>query len=220
MEPVIVKYSKKIKRVSLQRFLITKIILEVDKIRERDLVTLYDNQLWLERKCLSDPDFNKKFGISLEELSVLLKEINFSQGLTISALKRLTPRIKQNLSQFLIPPRNYQSFKTRFDGHFHLHALKTKQESNKHLPPKRVIGIGYRDKGTARDPAFDGSPSWQEVASSAGQWLLAKENIRNAKSFKDIERVFKDLFGVSLDQEGEYSNSTEPPEEPQRKRSS
>jgi len=30
-------------------------------------------------------------------------------------------------------------------------------------PPNR-IGVGYRDHGTARDVAFDGSPSWQEVA--------------------------------------------------------
>lgn len=30
-------------------------------------------------------------------------------------------------------------------------------------PPNR-IGVGYRDHGTARDVALDGSPSWQEVA--------------------------------------------------------
>jgi len=32
-------------------------------------------------------------------------------------------------------------------------------------PPNR-IGVGYRDHGTARDVAFDGSPSWQEVAAA------------------------------------------------------
>lgn len=30
--------------------------------------------------------------------------------------------------------------------------------------PRNRIGVGYRDHGTARDVAFDGSPSWQEVA--------------------------------------------------------
>lgn len=30
--------------------------------------------------------------------------------------------------------------------------------------PSNRIGVGYRDHGTARDVAFDGSPSWQEVA--------------------------------------------------------
>jgi hypothetical protein len=34
------------------------------------------------------------------------------------------------------------------------------------IPPKRFIGIGYRDKGSIRNLAYDGSPPWQEVASS------------------------------------------------------
>lgn len=33
-------------------------------------------------------------------------------------------------------------------------------------PPKRFVGVGYRDAGQARNPAYDGSPSWQEVALS------------------------------------------------------
>lgn len=31
-------------------------------------------------------------------------------------------------------------------------------------PPKAYIGIGYKDKGSRREPALDGSPKWQEVA--------------------------------------------------------
>jgi hypothetical protein len=37
--------------------------------------------------------------------------------------------------------------------------------STKKSPPKRYIGVGYKDKGQYRDEAFDGSPDWQEVAS-------------------------------------------------------
>jgi hypothetical protein len=37
-------------------------------------------------------------------------------------------------------------------------------ESRKTSRPPNRIGVGYRDHGTARDVAFDGSPSWQEVA--------------------------------------------------------
>ena len=32
--------------------------------------------------------------------------------------------------------------------------------------PRNRIGVGYRDHGTARDVALDGSPSWQEVAAA------------------------------------------------------
>jgi len=33
--------------------------------------------------------------------------------------------------------------------------------------PKRFIGVGYRDKGNARNSSLDGSPSWQEVYHSS-----------------------------------------------------
>jgi len=39
---------------------------------------------------------------------------------------------------------------------------------------KAYIAKGYTDKGTAKEPAIDGSPAWQEVAS------------------KDIDGEFKD----------------------------
>lgn len=34
------------------------------------------------------------------------------------------------------------------------------------LPPKRFIGVGYKDIGNMKDLAYDGSPSWQEVAAA------------------------------------------------------
>jgi hypothetical protein len=36
----------------------------------------------------------------------------------------------------------------------------------KSVKNKRFIGVGYKDKGSRKDKAVDGSPSWQEVASS------------------------------------------------------
>jgi len=190
----VVKYSRRLRRVSLQRFLTSKIVYEVDKVTTHDFVALYDNQLWLERKCLSDKDFSSKFGSSLEELSSILKEANLRQGLTPKTLLRLSQGIQLNLNGFIVPHRNYPDFKKRFSGLFSVRTLSPPSEANRNLPPKRIIGTGYRDKGTARDPAKDGSPSWQEVASRAGQLALALRRIRDAKNFKDIETAFKDFF--------------------------
>lgn len=192
-QPTVVKYSRRLKRISLQRYLVSKIVHEADHVKFQDLIVLYDNQIWLEQKSLKDPDFNKKFGSSLEELSFLLKQINFQKEFSAKALIRLSQRFRTNLEGFIVPIRNYQSFKKHFSGLFSVLALKTPKEANKILPPKRIIGVGYRDKGTARDPAKDGSPSWQEVASRSGQLALAKKNIREAKSVRDFERVLKDL---------------------------
>jgi hypothetical protein len=51
------------------------------------------------------------------------------------------------------------------------------------VPPKRFIGVGYKDKGSRRDPAFDGTPSWQETA----QYLsnLEREAEELDSSFSD-----------------------------------
>jgi hypothetical protein len=132
----------------------------------------------------------------LEDLSVLLKEVNLSQGLTTKAVLRLSQRIKEALSGFYVPHRNYSDYKKRFSGLFSVRTLLPPKLANRKIPPKRTIGTGYRDKGTARDPAKDGSPSWQEVASRAGQLTLASRRIRDARNFRDIERAFKDFFDL------------------------
>jgi hypothetical protein len=42
---------------------------------------------------------------------------------------------------------------------------KTNLLTKKRHPPKRFVGVGYRDKGSRRIPSTDGRPAWQEVAS-------------------------------------------------------
>jgi hypothetical protein len=44
--------------------------------------------------------------------------------------------------------------------------VKTNRQLRKSSRPKRFIGVGYRDHGTAKKPHWDGTPSWQEVAGS------------------------------------------------------
>lgn len=51
-------------------------------------------------------------------------------------------------------------------SYFSVHPMKSQGIPLKEIKPKGYIGKGYTDKGTARNPAKDGSPSWQEVAMS------------------------------------------------------
>jgi hypothetical protein len=48
------------------------------------------------------------------------------------------------------------------------------------LPPKRFIGVGYRDTGTCRNVAEDGTPRWQEVAS--------KQLVSTAQLIRDLAK--------------------------------
>jgi hypothetical protein len=146
--------------------------------------------LWLEQKCETDTEFKKKFKLVLETSSSLLKELNLSQGLSTKAVNRLKIRAEQQLEAFLVPQRNYSQWKTRFDSSVNLVTSKPLGTATKTLPPKRFIGIGYRDKGTAKNTATDASPSWQEVAQSN---LAKRKNeierlLHEAKTERDIPR--------------------------------
>jgi len=45
------------------------------------------------------------------------------------------------------------------------------------FPPKAYIGVGYKDKGSRRDSAYNGSPSWQEIATHESN--LEREGLEN-----------------------------------------
>lgn len=163
-----VRISPKAKRVYLHRFLLSKIVFHREQLEMRDLCCLFENQLWLEKKCLTDPDFSKKFGQDLESLSIVLQEINFRTETSNRAIDRLSSKIKENLTGLILPKRNYPEAFKKCNGLFQLEDSRPQGRLKKTVPPKARIGIGYRDKGSARDLAKDGSPSWQEVAAHRG----------------------------------------------------
>lgn len=160
---------------------------------------LFQNQLWLERKCTFDEMFNKKYGSAVFALSQILKETNLSRGLSPGAVKTLKQKILQNLDDFIYPKRNLLQIELLVLKSFESKPYKPQGTSTKLLPLKRFIGIGYRDKGTARKPEIDGSPSWQEVASHVSYLETRIEEIKNdlgssetgLEAFGKLEELFK-----------------------------
>jgi len=157
--------SKKVKRVSLHRYLLSKIAFG-ETIVFRDIGGLVLNQLWLENKAKRDKKFKEKFGTTLEVVSNILRQINMSRGVTQKSIASLRSKVLSNLEDFLIPRRNLAQWKMRFDSSVLLSRPKPSGVPIKELPAERYIGIGYRDKGTAKNTATDGSPSWQDIAQS------------------------------------------------------
>lgn len=155
-------YAKRIKRITLQRVLCSKIVFDLKSFKNSELLVLYDNILILQDMCRRDQGFNKKFGQALEVLAEILKKSNLVNAPTKTGLKNLSDKIKENLEAFLIPKRNYEHTWKYFSGKFEIRMGKKLGTPNDKLTPKRYIGIGYRDKGTARDLALNGEPSWQE----------------------------------------------------------
>jgi hypothetical protein len=163
MENSIVVIRSNVKRITLQRVLCSKIAWRGEVTLE-EIHVLFQNQLWLEQKCQTDGQFEKKFGRSLEDLSVFLKQANLSRGLTEGAVGLLGVKLK-TLTDFILPSRNLGQMELLIGKSFYTRPYKESGIPTKQLPPKKVIGRGYRDHGTARNSAVDGSPRWQEVAS-------------------------------------------------------
>jgi hypothetical protein len=196
--PTLVKIGKKTKRISLQRYLLTKVLLEPGKVSEADLVCLYENQLWLESKSLKDINFFRKFSETVFTVSGILKECDL-RSFKLKNLRRLATRLTEFCPETLVPERNYPQWKQRFSGRFVFNpqALDRElMEETKNNPPRPQRIKGYRDKGSKRDLAKDGSPSWQEIDASDPKedW---ERRIDEARDIKDIEFVFCNLFPES-----------------------
>lgn len=158
-----VVYSKQLKRIRLSRYLVSRLVFEPEKVNFQEVITLFDNQLWLEDKALKDPGFRQKFGKSLEDLSRILKETQRSEPIS-SYISRLSRKCKNQLEGFYFPQRNMGEHRRDLSDKFSVKRSKQPGILNQYLPPKAVIGVGYSDKGTRRDPAYDGSPHWTDVA--------------------------------------------------------
>jgi hypothetical protein len=159
-----VTYGRNIRRITLQRYLVSKMVWQPDRVTFPELLALYDNQLWLEDKASKDPGFLSKFGGFLENLSVLLKGTRITYKTLTPSLRRLSTELRVAAEGHLIPERNLITTEMHVKGRFHVTPTKESGIPTRELPPVKVIGKGYRDKGTYRDPAWDGSPSWQELA--------------------------------------------------------
>lgn len=194
----LVKIGKKTKRVSLQRYLTTKIAFEPEQVSEADLVCLYENQLWLERKSLQDQNFFRKYCDNVFTLSHILKEADL-KSFNLPILVKFSNRLKSRMIDFLVPARHYSQWKHRFSGRFSLNPNVLDKDvmdhfRNKKLPAKRTMGVGYRDKGSRRNLAKDGSPDWREVASANCQSEWWEKELEDAQDRKDLLRLFFRLF--------------------------
>ena len=176
-KPSVIRIAKNAKRVTLQRVLCSAIA-RGGQVQEEHLLVLFQNQIWLEEKCQRDQDFSRKYGESLSTLSGILKEVNCSRGLTPGTRRSLETRIREKLQEFLLPPRNWATEFSKVGKLYSVHRYRDGGVPVSKLPPKKVIGKGYGDGGTARDPARDGNPRWQDVGSQASNLARRIQEVR------------------------------------------
>jgi hypothetical protein len=149
----------------MQRVLVSKLCWDFDKFTSEDLLALFENQLFLEDLALRNDSFRQKFKIPLEDISNYLKAAKIRK---LEDLPRIADRfkrfIKVKLNEFIYPERNYPNQLTMYNRYVEFRWTEPEGTLISQLPPIKYIGKGYTDKGTARKPHLDSSPSWQDVA--------------------------------------------------------
>lgn len=160
-----VKVKKGVKEITLFRFLLAKLVYDdVDGLHLDEYLVL--NELYFNNLLSkTDPSFVKKYGEWLVSIQPFLQAIAGARQFPARLTKM--SHTEQIYVQFLEP---YLPSKNAFFG---LRGNRDLRRSwalilNNALPPqrkldKRVIGVGYKDKGARKDP-HEGSPDWKEVA--------------------------------------------------------
>jgi len=183
LKSIRLRYTKKVKYITLVRFLTGKICFDSERVQRIDLLLIYDSMLILQDLVEKDENFKVKFGSDLESLAKILKSFKLHPKTKVLDVKKLGNQIEKEVPNFILPKRNLSTIWKYVEKMYFFSPSTSSGIDLKRLPPKLYLGKGYTDKGTARNPALDGSPSWQEV----GQTLAfdPEEPVDENKRTKD-----------------------------------
>jgi len=183
LKSIRLRYTKKVKYITLVRFLTGKICFDSERVQRIDLLLIYDSMLILQDLVEKDENFKVKFGSDLESLAKILKSFKLHPKTKVLDVKKLGNQIEKEVPNFILPKRNLSTIWKYVEKMYFFSPSTSSGIELKRLPPKLYLGKGYTDKGTARNPALDGSPSWQEV----GQTLAfdPEEPVDENKRTKD-----------------------------------
>lgn len=148
--------------LTVLRFLCTKFYARGETLTENEKILLL---LIVEYfKDLRNPAFGKEVNKSTELLSLF----HLVRIFTEYPEPEYPTWLKNQVAIFikragLMTPRAFLGYENTFSVKDFIRSEDRSQRPSP--PPQRYIGVGYRDKGNCRNSSYDGSPSWQEVAS-------------------------------------------------------
>lgn len=139
-------------RIILHKFYVLKVELE-----EKDWIFLEYLKIYIQ-------DYENAKGLLTSSKWLTSKQL-FKLLITFRSLDKFERWANAQLSilqKSIMTRRAFLGLRTDLKDFFKFSNRRLKRNP----PPQRYIGVGYRDKGTAKDLTIDGSPSWQEVASN------------------------------------------------------
>lgn len=187
------KIKKGIRKKDLFRFLLAKMLYEREEgLHLDEFLVLWELYLQLLEIQSKDPSFREKYETFFRNSFIFFRKsgsqkefpIRIEDEGNLQYLERiasvLEPMLPSRSAYFGL--KGQKNLKSGFSLVFESELLSRK------IPEGRRIGVGYRDKGSRRDQAFDGSPDWREVACS-----LQEKRISMVEDFLGIVRESPDF---------------------------
>jgi hypothetical protein len=156
------KVKKGTNRVVLLKFLLAKLRYSIEGLSIEEFLLL--NHLFFDLTESKDPLFQKKYSCFFRKLEILISMMSKIRIFPIHLSERGKENLDEHFNDIIPTSREYFGLAGQRDLRNSFRLVLNDTLIPRAVPPKRFIGVGYKDKGSRRDPAFDGTPSWQETA--------------------------------------------------------
>jgi hypothetical protein len=162
-----VKYKQGSQRVTIFRFLLAKLVYDQDGLGLDEFLILYDLYLWMDKKCSQDREFSKKYEEWLITIFDMMKSLSSCKTFPIRPNRDGREILKKFLVPLLPSSNAYFGYKKqpRISNSFRI-VVRNPLLPGSVFPPKRFVGVGYRDKGHQKNTAIDGRPGWKELSAA------------------------------------------------------
>ena len=121
--------------------------------------------------------------IPLKKVEPILKGLRPGQS-KVRGLKMKFWSVDRAVTALILSPYAYYGLKN--EHRLNEAKLISGPPKKVRVPPKRYLGVGYRDKGNLRDKCYDGQQNWSEVVTDESM----RKNIRwNDRDWSDPAEV-------------------------------
>jgi hypothetical protein len=159
-------------------------------------------EAYLRLRSHPDPTFLAKYSEWLITIQPFIASLAEVKVFPLVPAKK-SPELERALAPLLPSPSAYHGYKgnPQIRDSFRL-IVRNPFVTPAKLPPPRFIGVGYKDKGHRRDPAFDGSPRWQDIAGRISTTdtpqMESTEFSGSPKEESDFAHIMKDFYSSSI----------------------
>jgi hypothetical protein len=151
--------------MTLFRFLLAKLLYEEKGgLHLDEFIILFELYYYFSE--FKDPSFLEKYSEWFYQTELFFKDLAEEKEFPIIMEESDSDKLVPKLQPILPSKLAYFGLKGQRNLSNSFSIILNRTLFPKSVKNKRFIGVGYKDKGSRKDKAVDGSPSWQEVASS------------------------------------------------------